>query len=767
MTGFDTLREAVRSDDRRQWLPDRRQLMIGGGIGVGLLLAWSAWPKSVQPGINANPGETVLSPFLKIGRDGHVTVLCPQAELGQGAYTAIAQIAADELGADWRTIAVEPAPIADAYANILYRAEDAAQATPRIGVPAEVEQWPGWQAVALTGAPPAMMTGGSTSIRMFEEPVRDAAAVARSLLCMAAAARWNVGWEQCYTEGGFVRYARQRLRFGELAEAAAAETPPAIAPRRPPGEDARLTGRPLPRLDLPAKVDGSLGFAGDVRVPGLVFAAIRQGPHGDTTLLRYDRAAGERVRGFVSAVRHDRWLAAVATDSWAAERALDAMAPVFRTKGQLASSTLFERRFKAATESLSGTRIASEGDAAEAMRGRPVISAEFLAAPALPAAIETRTATAQPDNGRMRVWVATQAAGHCRAAIADALGVGINDVTVLPMPGGGPAGMAAEHDVAVQAALIARAVERPVQLCWSRTEQIVRELPRAPARARMHATLSSGATIDAWQAAIATPPSRHEARARLAGEKADAARLASLGTADAAAISGAPPPYRIPHLAIDHLPVDSGLPAGRFRGGAESFTVFFTECFVDELATASMVDPLNFRMGMLTSAPRLARCLQRATALGGWSGGGAASGEGVACAALRGSHIAVMARARRSERGLIVERLVAAVDCGRIVSPSLVRQQIEGGMIAGLAMAIGATSRYRRGLARARRLGELNLPILAQTPQMVVELIGSDADPGGVSEIAVPLVAPAIANALFTTTGRRLRRLPLNELAMP
>jgi isoquinoline 1-oxidoreductase beta subunit len=763
MSSFDDLRQTVRSDDHTRWWPDRRQMLIGGGAGVGLLLAWAAWPKDTQPGINANPGETIFAPFLKIGRDGHVTVLCPQAELGQGAYTAIAQIAADELGADWRAIAVEPAPAADIYANSLFFAEDSAQAIPRFGVPIEVETWSGWRSVDLPDAPPAMVTGGSTTVRMFEEPVREAAATARSLLCMAGAARWNVEWETCFTRDGFVINGNRRLRFGELAEAAALETPPAIPPRRAP-DDESLAGRPLPRLDLPAKVDGSFGFAGDVRLPDLAFAAIRQGPHGDTRLLRYNRAAGDRVRGFLGAVKHERWLAAVATNSWAASRALDAMAPVFRTTGTLASSTVSERRLRAAADGFAGTRVVVEGDAREAMRGRIAISADFLVAPALPAAIETRTATAQPDGSRMRVWVATQAPGYCRSAIAKALGVSPSSIVLLPMPGGGPSGMAFEHDVAVQAALIACAMNRPVQLCWSRTEQILRDLPRAPARARMQATLSAGATIDAWQAAIATPAARHEGLARLHGAKAGAAQASAAGNSDAGAIRGARPPYRIPHLAIDHLPVDSQLPAGQGRAGSDSFTTFFTECFIDELATLSGVDPLNFRMGMLTHAPRLARCLQTATAIGGWTGGATGSAEGIACASLRGSHIAVMAKARRSERGLVVERMIAAVDCGRVINPNIVRQQIEGGMIAGLAIAIGATTRYARGLARARRLSEINLPILAQTPQITVELIVSEADPGGVSEIGLPPVAPAIANALFTSTGRRLRRLPLNEM---
>jgi isoquinoline 1-oxidoreductase beta subunit len=766
MSNFDDLRRTARDGRAPGWQPDRRTLLIGGGGAAALVIAWAVWPRTITPGINAAADEAVLTPFLKVASDGHVTVLSPQAELGQGAFTLLAQIAADELGADWRQIAVEPAPISPAYANTLFFAEDAAAAVPRLGVPQAISQWPGWRRFDVAGGPPMMLTGGSTTIRAFAGPVRDAAAIARALLCMAAADRWDVGWEECTTADGFVVHGSKRLRFGDLALAARDKTPPAYPAYRPEGED-RLLGRALPRLDLPAKVDGSLNFTGDVRLPDMLFAAIRQGPHGDTRLLRYNRAAGERVRGFVSAVRHDRWLAAVATNSWAAQRALDAMAPMFRTTGTLASTTLINRRLARAMNSFTGTRIASEGNAAEAMTGRPAIKADYYAAPALHAPIETRTAVAAPDGARMRVWTVTQAPGFCRAAIADALGINEADVALFPMPGGGSFGSAFDHDVAVQAALIARAVERPVQLCWSRSEELLRDLPRGAARARAQASLSTGATIDAWQAAIATPASRHEFRARLTGTKPDAAQSSTADDADAAAIAGARPPYAIPHIAIDHLPVDLALPSGQMRGGSEGFTTFFTEAFIDEMATAAQVDPLSFRMGMLIDQPRLARCLQSVTALGGWTGGGTSSGEGIACASLRGSHIAVLAKARRSERGLLVDSLFAVVDCGTVINPTIIRQQIEGGLIFGLAMAIGATSHYRRGLTRARRMSEINLPILAQMPQITITIVPSTHEPGGIGDIAVPVVAPAIANALFTTTGRRLRRLPLNDMPIP
>ncbi len=761
----------------------RRGLLIGAGAAGALAIAWQSWPRRETPSINRSSDESVLGHFLKIGRDGHVTVIVPQTELGQGIYTAFAQIMADELGADWRTVAVEPSPVANAYANQLFMAMDVAQATPLSGVPDALGEAVRWRSLPLDGSIPAMITGGGTSIRMFEGPARQAAAAARAMLCMAAADRWDVTWEECETARGFVTHGERRLRFAELAAAAAEFTPPVYPPlRQRDGDDgtedrgaddgrdsgappAALIGANMPRLDLPAKIDGSFGFAGDIRLPGLVYAAIRQGPVGDTSLVSFDERAGQSTRGFISAVRHKRWLAAVATNSWAARRALDAMAPVFTTPKPRIDSPRMERALLRAQD---GSRIFAAGSTEEAFVGRTVHAARYYIAPALHASLETRSATAvvAPD-GAVRVWYASQAPGAARAAVARALGVSLSAVTLIPVAAGGATGAAMEDDVAVQAALIARAVRRPVCLVWSRTEEILQDNPRAPALIRMRGTLSSGATIDGWQAQIATPAARHELWARLNGNSADAARRGSVGRSDAAMALPAIPPYRIPHVGIDHLPVDSGLPAGYMRGGADVAAAFATECFVDEMARRARVDPLSFRIGMLSGQARLVHCLQHAATLGGWDGGVDGSGQGLAAMALRGSHIAVMAIARRSDAGIQVQRLIAVADVGRLINPQLVRAQIEGGLLFGLAQAVGGTSRYLRGLAQARRIGELNLPRLAHAPAISVTLINSRRDPGGASDIAVPLVAPAIANALFTVTGRRLRRLPLVDRPIP
>jgi isoquinoline 1-oxidoreductase beta subunit len=555
----------------------------------------------------------------------------------------------------------------------------------------------------------------------------------------------------------------KKLRFGDLAADAAALTPPETPVYRAVSADP-LYGQELMRLDLPSKVDGSANFAGDIRLPGMLYAAIRQGPHGDTRLAKTVKRKAMAVRGMVQIVTHERWVATVARNWWAANRALDRLAPEFVVTGTPASSDRIEQSLAAALKGGEGARIHSSGDVAGAFAGRKLVSAEYWVAPAQHAPIETRSATAEPTPRGVRIWVATQAPAQCRQAVAAALGLDTSDITLFPMMAGGSFGIALEHQVAIQAAIIARTIGKPVQLVWSRAEEIMRDLPRPPARARLTASLNVAGTIDALAIKIATPAAGHEIRARLLnGTRPHAARTDALGKSDASAVSGGIPPYVIPNFALDHLPADTGLPAGRWRGNGDSLTTFFTECFIDEMSAKAGIDPLSYRMAMLGGHPELARCLTTATMIGGWEGGIAGSGQGLACHSMRGSHIALMASARPSEGGLRVERLVAVVDSGRIVNPAVARQQIEGGLVFGLAAAVGATTDYLNGVATARRLGQLNLPKLAQCPEISVEFLESDRDPGGIGEIAVPVVGPAIANALFSATGRRIRRLPLTS----
>ncbi|OYY71666.1 MAG: aldehyde oxidase [Sphingomonas sp. 28-63-12] len=729
---------------------NRRTLLIGGGAGAGLLVAWSLWPRKYLPNLTAAPGETVFGAWLKIGEDGHVTVAVPQAEHGQGVYTTMPQIVADELGADWRTVGVEPAPLNPLYANELGAAELFE------GVFADVPDALRQSHATRTAL---VLTAGSSSIRNFEGDLRQAGAAGRVLLCKAAARRWGVAWEQCSTEAGFVIHGKQRLRFGELAAAAAGEYLPETLPLRE-GNARRLSGQSLPRLDVPSKVDGSANFAGDIRLPDMVFAAIRQGPIGDSRLVKVNRAAADRIRGVLAVVTTDRWVAAVANNWWAANRALDALVPTFATRGALINSDSIEAALNAALAG-PGQRMAAQGDLAGVFKGAQVVTADYRVGLAPHAPLETMTATARLDQGRLELWLPTQAPGRARAAAAAAIGLSEESVIVHPMLIGGSFGANLEHLVAEQAAVLAKQMKRPVQLVWSRYEDLLHDRFRPPAAARLTARLGPNGSIMGWLAKIAAPNTGREIADRLTvGDPAIRAALALQGTGDPYAVAGALPFYRFPNYAIDHHPTEIGVPTGHWRSGAHSYTAFFTECFLDELAHVAGTEPLSFRVS-ITAEPRLVRCLSTAAALGGWEGGVPGSAQGIACHSFRGSHIAVLAEAHFEDgQQPVVDRLVAAVDCGRQINPDIVRQQIEGGLIFGMAAALGGSTGFTENVADARSFADLGLPRLADCPDITIELIGSEAAPGGIAELAVPAVAPAIANALQASAGFRLRRLP-------
>ncbi|WBH17889.1 molybdopterin cofactor-binding domain-containing protein [Sphingomonas radiodurans] len=730
----------------------RRSLLVTGGAGLGLAVAWAVWPRSYVVDLAPAAHETQLGAWLKIAESGQITIAVPQAEHGQGVYTTLPQIVADELGADWRTIGVEAALLSPLYANPL--AADVLFGSTRAPTAGAREHW-------VRSA--MMLTGGSTSVRMFEGTLRQAGAAARVLLAKAAAARWGIEPEACETRDGFVISGNRRLRFGDLAAAAAGQELPAELPLRI-GDEGRLSGQPLPRLDAPAKVDGSANYAADVRLPDMVFASIAQGPVGGTSrLVRADKAAADRVRGVVGVIENPRWIAAAANNWWAANRAIAALAPRFETRGRLADDAAVAGALDAALGG-EGHRVAEIGDVAAVLRG-DVMHADYTIGLGIHAALETPTATAWWHADRLELWIPTQAPGLARAAAARAIGVSERAVTIHPMLVGGSFGQALEHDAVEQAAILAVSLRRPVQLTWSRREAILHDRFGAPVKARMAARLSTDGRIIGWHAKLATPATGAALAARLmpSDPLIGAERLLP-AAADGYAMSGAVPPYRLAALAIDHHPAAIDVPVGHLRGQADRANAFATECFIDELAHRAGAEPMSFRIGMLGHDAALARCLTTAASLGGWDGGRAGSGQGLACHAMAGSRIAVLAEAQFDGAGRPrVDRIVAAVDCGRAINPDIVRQQIEGGIVLGLGLATGAGLQFTDGIAGVRSLGELRLPRLADTPEITVELIPSGADPGGVSDLGVCAVAPAIANALAAATGNRLRSLPLGN----
>ncbi len=723
-------------------LLSRRGLLTGALVGGGLYVGWRLWPRRMAVGLATAPGETILNGFIKIGKDGHVTVVSPQVEMGQGSYTLIAQVVADELGADWRTIAVEPAPLHPDYDNQLIAAE--------------------WGEGRWT-KPQLQVTGNSSSLRAFEPRLRTAAAGARTLLAMAAADKWDASWEACDAENGFIKRGNDKARFGDLVEAAAAFTLPRSIALRDSG--ARLAGRGVDRLDLPAKLDGSANYAADIRLPDMVYAAIRQGPPGETKLTGFDRKAGASIEGLLLVVDHPRWIATIANSWWTANHALNVLRPRFSTK-DAANDGAIGRALEAALGK-PGKVMIETGDVDSLFAGVKPVVRDYAIGLAPHAALEPLSATAAIEGETMQLWIATQSPGLARAAAAKAIDMTEEQVTVHAMQIGGSFGRKYEVEIAGQVAILARKMGRPVQLTWSRQEDMAQDRFRPAARARLSARLEAAGQVAAWRARIATADGVGEMVARnLDGLQPTPARLRVAGKTAARAIEGASPPYLIQAKEISHHTVDLGVATGKLRGGADGASAFFTESFIDELAHEANHDPFSMRMGLLSQMPRLALCLSRVTNLGGWDGGSQGTGQGLACHMMQGSHVAVLAEAQiGDDQRVRVTKLVAVVDAGRIMNPDIARQQIEGGLLYGMGLAIGAPIQFEDGMPTPRRIGALGLPLLATMPEISVELVRSTESPGGLGEIAVPPVGPAIANALFAGSGRRFRTLPINAAA--
>ena len=755
----------------------RRGLLIGAAAGGGVLVAYSLSPRRYPLPLDPASGETAYNAWIKLDRDGVLSVAVPQCEMGQGITTLLPQIVAVELGADWRQVAVEPAAISPAYANPVLAAR---WAPLWAGVTKPFADTPdATLATRFAEREALMVTADGTSLAAYEAPARAAAAAVRSMLAQAAAERWDVAWEECEARNGFILHGQgkqqKRLSFAALSIEAAGFDPPDPPVLRPepaherPGAAAGADAPQFTRLDAPAKVDGSFAFAGDVRLPGLVYAAIAHGPIGDATLADFDEKAAAGIIGLVRVVRTTRWLAAVATNWWAADRALAALAPRFRVTGGIDSARI-DAALDAALRQGEAERVVEAGDPDTVIGEKASLVARYDVAPALHATIETSTATARITGGRIELWLASQAPEQARRAVAHALEVSQAEVVVYPMAAGGSFDRRLEHEIAIEAASIARLVQRPVQLIYSRHQEMLRGWPRTPVAALLHARTVDGGGIAALRTRIAVPSTTREFAARLFDRATPLEALdAAEDTSDPLALEGARVPYAIPHFALDRVGVRIGLPTARLRGNAHGYTAFFTESFIDELAHAARREPLSYRIEMLGGDLRLAACLTAAARLGQWGGGFEASGEGLACHRIDdpagrtegGGRIAVIATARRDERGVRVDRLAVVADIGRILNLDIARQQIEGGLVFGLGLALGAATGYARGLPDSSRLASLDLPLLGDCPKMAVDFIDSDAPPFDPGELGVVAVAPAVANALFSATGVRFRRLPL------
>jgi len=750
----------------------RRRLLIAAGLVGGALVVGGYFfyrerdRLRLPEGLVASPGESWLTGWLRIGADGTVTVAVPRQEMGQGISTALPMLVAEELDCDPASLRYEQAPVDPLYANATMIADGVPFRPDDHGWLARLARHSQYKVGELLGV---QATGGSTSVRDGWEVMRQAGAAARSMLVAAAAARWNVSAAECRTGPGLVRHVAsdRSLSYGELVAEAARQP----IPRRPALKDPaqyRLIGTALPRLDVPAKTEGSAQFGVDVRVPGLRYAALAQCPVFGGVLKRVDAARAKAMPGVQAVVElaatstSAAAVAVVADGWWRAQSALAALEIEWHEGPHAALDTAAQRAMYADLLTQGEARAyESVGNAPlELAAAKQVVQARYEVPYLAHAAMEPINCTALVDKGRCTIWVGSQSPTLVQWLAAGAAGVGRDAVTVHTPYLGGGFGRRFEMDVVVQAAAIARRLPgTPVQLLWSREEDLQHDAYRPMALSQLRCALDAQGGIHAWHHRIVSQSCTGGLTARLL--PAAASDLMKDKTSAEGAFDL---PYAMPHRLVEHVLVHQPVPVGFWRSVGHSYNAFFVECFLDEAAQAAKRDPYELRRALLAQSPRHLRVLETAAQKAGWGSPlPPRNGRGIALAESFHSIVAQVAEVEVSADGALrVKRVVCAIDCGKAVNPDIVAAQMESGIVFGLTAALHGEITLKGGRVEQGNFPSYDMVRMADCPKIEVHIVESGWEHlGGVGEPGTPPIAPAVANAVFAATGQRLRKLPI------
>ncbi|HTT38967.1 MAG TPA: xanthine dehydrogenase family protein molybdopterin-binding subunit [Burkholderiales bacterium] len=752
--------------------PWRRRFLItagvlGGALAVGVWRFYRERDRLTPPAaLRAGPGPAVLTAWIKIAPDSRVTVEVPRQEMGQGVTTSLPMLVAEELDADLAKVGFEEAPVDSVYANASvlgdgapFRPDDAGW----LAAIARVTQFKFGQALGV------MATGGSTSVRDAWEPMRRAGATARAMLVQAAAAKLGLPTSECTVSKGIITHAAsgQRVSFGEVALAAAKLPIPSDVPLKQPAAFSVL-GKPQPRLDIPAKVDGTAQFGIDTRLPNLLYAAIRQCPVFGGSLKSFD-AGKARTRRGVNAVlalpatsTSAAAVVAVADHYWQADSALGEVAIQWDDGPNSAHDTRGQReRYQSLLESGDARTydVAGDVDAALASAARR-LEARYFAPYLAHATMEPINCTAIVRGGTScEVWVGNQSPSLVRGYAAKAAGLDSADVRVhTPFLGGG-FGRRAEMDVVMQAVMVAKQVpDVPVQLIWSREQDIQHDVYRPMAMAKFRAALDAAGNITAWHNRIVGQSCTGSFLSRLLPA------LASDAMKDKTTVEGAfDLPYALPNRKVEHVLTHEPVPVGYWRSVGHSYNAFFAECFVDECAAAAGQEPYAFRKALLADRPRHRAVLETAARRSGWGNPlPKGVGRGMALAQSFHSIVAQVAEVEVRNDMPVVTRVVCAVDCGFAVNPDTVVAQMQSGIVFGLSAALFGEITVKNGRIEQSNFPSYDMVRLAQSPHIEVHIVDSGIEHlGGIGEPGTPPIAPAVCNALFAATGKRIRELPI------
>jgi isoquinoline 1-oxidoreductase subunit beta len=727
--------DATADSNHANRAPTRRTVLKSGLAASGLFWLGAGEQADAQPapsGSAIGGGATIQNPaafnamaWLSVETDNTIRVMVAKSEMGQGVLTSLPMILADELDADWSKVRPEHAPLGRAFDDPRADARD---------------------------------TGGSRSIRMSYDLMRTLGASAREMFVTAAATRWGVAAAECEARDSHVHHAgsQRRATYAELAADAAKLKVPDKPTLKDP-KDFKLIGKSIPRVDVPSKVDGSAVYAIDIMLPQMLVATIVQSPVFGGTLGAVDERESSKVRGYRGVVQGPDFVAVVATSFWQAVTAARALKVSWR-EGAFASMNqagIREQFGKAADTP--GVSVRNDGDAATALASAETrVDAEYEVPYLAQSPLEPMSCVAQVSDGRCRLWVGTQRHTQTVKKVAEALGLDGSRIEIQTTLLGGGFGRRFAEDFAVQAALVARSHPgRPVKLIWTREEDMQHSFYRPATYNRFSCALARDGTPVAWTHKIVCQ----------AVLKAFRPELVKNGV-DPTSIEGAANmPYAVPNVAVDYVLQDLPVPVGPWRSVGSSHNAFVTEGFIDELAHAAKRDPLDYRLGLLANRPRHRGVLQLAAASAGWGSPlPPGQGRGIAVAECFGGWCAQVAQVQRQPDGKVrIERIVVALDCGRVVNPRVVEDQMLSNVIYTLSAVRNGEITIDRGRVQQSNFNDFPALRINELPRIEVHIVPSDAAPGGVGEVGTPPLAPAVVNAIFAATGRRVRSLPLSK----
>ena len=700
---------------RREFL--QTASVVGAGLVIGFHLPVGRKAAATPP--------FAPNAWLRIGEDGAVRIIVARSEMGQGVATSLPMLVAEELEADWSKVTIEFAPADMAYANPLFGAQ---------------------------------ATGGSTSVRGSYVPLRQAGAAAREMLIAAAAQTWSVDHTACRAEHGAVVHGAtgRRLAYGALVATAAALPVPANVPLKDP-KDWKILGTRVPRLDTPPKVDGSAQFGIDVQVPGMLVAVIARCPTFGGKVASFDAAPAKAVPGVRHVVQMSTGVAVVADGYWPAKKGRDALTVTWDEGPNAGVSSATIAQLLEQRTDQTGAVARHDGDpdaglAAAATKVDAVYDAPFLAH----ATMEPMNCTAHVRADGVDIWAPTQFQTGAQQLGAGIGGVPPGQVKVHTTYLGGGFGRRFELDFIQEALEVSKAAQAPVKVIWSREDDIRQGQYRPISHHRLRAGLDAGGQPVAWTHRIVAP----SIMARVFPNNV------KNGLDGEAVEGGVEMAYAIPNVHVDYVLTDTGIPVGFWRSVNNSFNAFAVESFIDELAAAAKQDPVAYRRALLSKAPRHLAVVELAARKAGWGTPlPAGRARGIAVHKAFDSYVAEVAEVSVGSDGTPrVHRVVCAVDCGPVVNPGIVEAQMQSAIVYGLTAALSGEITIDHGRVQQSNFHNYQMLRMNEMPVVEVYIVPSSDSQGGVGEPGTPPIAPAVCNAIFALTGKRIRRLPIGKL---